>query len=149
MAARVARSVGRGHVLAVDAGALLGQLEAAAVHELEPPGGEAIALPDAAFDAALVGGLGSATPLAIALALSTRVRAGGSITFALPTTRAGLKGATGSLVGLLRRRRPVLLEDLCEALLLAGLHTVEACELDDPAGTSVVTARLRSVQYST
>lgn len=142
--AHVARSVA-GEVVAIDAGALVPHLSAAAVHEVES--GELARVPEC--DAAVVGGLGGATPLEVARALSGRVRPGGSVIFAVPTTRAGIKGAAGSIVGLLRRKKPVLLEDLCESLLVAGFSTIEAFELDDPAGTSVVTAQAGRGQYST
>lgn len=128
----------RGRVIAVGAGSLLAHLEAASVREVES---EALSsLEGEHCDAVLVGSLGAAGPLELARALAPRLRAGGTLTFAVPTTRPGLKGATGSLLGLLRRRRPVLLEDLCEALLLAGLHDLAAHELDGPTGTSLVTA---------
>ncbi|MCZ7687566.1 MAG: hypothetical protein M5U28_56040 [Sandaracinaceae bacterium] len=56
----------------------------------------------------------------------------------MPTTRPGLKGTAGSLIGMLRRQRPVLLEELCEALLIAGAAEITAHELGDSRGTSVV-----------
>jgi len=128
----------RGRVIAVDAGPLVAHLEGASVREVES---DALpSLPDEQCDAVLVGGLGAAAPLELARALAPRLRGGGTLTFAVPTTRPGLKGATGSLLGLLRRQRPVLLEDLCEALLLAGLHELDARELDGAAGISLVTA---------
>lgn len=138
--AELARVV-RGRVIAVDAGPLLAHLEGASVREVEA--GALSSLADEECDAVLVGGLGAAAPLELARALAPRLRAGGTLTFALPTTRPGLKGATGSLLGLLRRQKPVLLEDLCEALLLAGLHELDARELDGPTGTSLVTAHRR------
>lgn len=131
----------RGRVIAVGAGPLLAHLEAASVREVES---EALSsLEDDPCDAVLVGSLGAAAPLELARALAPRLRAGGTLTFAVPTTRPGLKGATGSLLGLLRRKKPVLLEDLCEALLVAGLHELDARELDGPTGISLVTASKR------
>lgn len=138
LARRLERAVGRGHLLAIEAKALVPHVGAISVRTVGPDEG----LPDEVFDAALVGGLGSTSPRELARQLASRVRSGGSITFALPTTRTGLKGATGSLLGMLRRRKPVPFEELCEALLFAGLHTIEAAELDDASGTSVVSARV-------
>src|SRR5690606_21429807 len=94
-----------------------------------------LARPSEPWSTAIVGGLGDASPLEMARALSSQVRTGGSVIFALPTARSGLRRASGMLLGVLRRKRPVLLEELCEALLIAGLHTIEAWEFDDAAGT--------------
>jgi hypothetical protein len=138
-----------GRVLAIEAEAVARALGAAAVHSVSELPSSAEALDP--FDAALVAELGGVAPSSVARAVSSRVRPGGLVAFVVPTPRSGLKGAASSLLGLWRRRPPVLLEELCEALLIAGLEEVSARELDDAAGTSVVWARVRwgGPQYST
>ncbi len=131
-----------GAVLAVEAGPWVAAF-GAEVRELAAPEGEVPELPEGIHDVAIVGGLGAATPLSMARALLSVVRPGGVIAFALPTTRQGLKGATGSLIGMLRRKKPVLFEELCEALLIAGLVDVRGRELSDSSGTSIVWATVR------
>ncbi len=131
-----------GAVLAVGAGAMVAAL-GASVRELPAPEGEAFEAPEDVHDAAIVGSLGGATPLTIARALTRSVRSGGVIAFALPTTRQGLKGRAGSLIGMLRRKKPVAFEELCEALLVAGLAEIRARELSDSSGTSIVWGTVR------
>jgi hypothetical protein len=126
-----------GAVLAIDASPMVAEL-GASVRELPAPEGESFALPSGPHDAAIVGSLGGVSALALARALTLTVRPGGVVAFALPTTRHGLKGATGSLIGMLRRRKPVLFEELCEALLVAGYREIRARELEDSSGTSIV-----------
>lgn len=128
---------GEGEVLAIDASDLSAHLRGP-VHAVEAPEGEPIVLPELRVGAALIGGLGGASPIALARAASACVRPGGRVAFAMPTTRPGLKGTAGSLIGMLRRQRPVLLEELCEALLIAGAAEITAHELGDSRGTSVV-----------
>ncbi|MFC1464380.1 MAG: hypothetical protein ACFLMY_05975 [Candidatus Brachytrichaceae bacterium NZ_4S206] len=130
-----------GSVLAIEAGALALALGAGSVHELAAPPQPGDAVP--MCDVALLGALGGAAPLDVARSVVPRVRPGGVVAFVLPTPRAGLKGATSSLLAMFRRQAPVLLEELCEALLIAGLDEVSARELDDASGTSLVWGRVR------
>lgn len=131
-----------GSILAIEAGPLVRGLDAS-VRELPAPDGEVLELPHGPHEAAIVGGLGAAKPLAMARALASCVRPSGIVLFALPTTRDGLKGATGSLLGMLRRKKPLPFEELCEALLIAGLTDIEARELEDSMGTSLVWGTVR------
>jgi hypothetical protein len=131
-----------GAILAIEAGSLVAELGASVV-EVPAPESEPFTLPAGQHDVAIVGGLGGATPLGLARALAPVVRSGGAVVFALPTTRHGLKGATGSLLGMLRRKKPVLFEELCEALLIAGLADIRARELADSSGTSIVWGAVR------
>ncbi len=140
---RVRACVGEGSLLAIDAGALAPVVLSGSVREVPAPETEPVDLPDGAFDAVLIGGLGGASPLALARAAAPRVGRGGRVVFALATTRPGLKGTAGSLLGMIRRRRPVMLEELCEALLVAGLREITADELDGSSGHSVVCGRAR------
>lgn len=134
---------GAGEVLAIDAAGVASQLGAAVVHELEAPEGEPALLPELHVGAAVIGGLGGASALSLARAARACVRPGGRVVFALPTTRPGLKGTAGSILGMLRRQKPVLLEELCEALLVAGLADITAHELSGSRGTSVVFGSVR------
>jgi hypothetical protein len=120
------RVAGKGAVLAIDASPIVKHLDAASVRELEAPSDETIALDDVHCDAAIVGGLGNATPLALARALRARIAPGGALLFALA-------GGRGAFFGMLRRRKPLPLEALCEALLIAGYESIEARELDRKA----------------
>jgi hypothetical protein len=79
--------------------------------------------------AIVIGALRTLSPRAAALAAVERVKPGGWVAFAVPTTRPGLKGQAGSLFGKIRGKKPVMLEELCEALLHAGLTRIEAREL--------------------
>lgn len=63
LAARLGEVASRGHVIAIDARPHLGLLEEATVRELGPPESDAVTLPDEPWDAALIGGLGRASPL--------------------------------------------------------------------------------------
>ena len=143
LAELVRRSAGEGEVLAIDASGLVRHVRAAAVHDVAAPDAESIVLPELRVDVALVGGLGGASALEVARAASACVRPGGRVVFALATTRPGLKGTAGSLLGMLRRRKPALLEELCEALLIAGLDDITAHEVADSSGSSVVWGTVR------
>src|SRR5690606_38925955 len=99
-----------------------GSVRAVSADELSAP-----ATP--AYAGALVAELDARGPRALVEAAAARVRPGGVIAIAAPTERAGLEGMRGRVLGVLRRRRPVPLEDLCEAMLLAGLVDVRAKEL--------------------
>lgn len=89
---------------------------------------------DGAFDAALASDWSAELePAAIARALSTKVRAGGVVAFAAPLARSGMRDR---LLGLFRRRAPVELEALCEALLLARLVDIRAAEPDGRSGVA-------------
>lgn len=126
------RVLGRGAVLAVGADADV----APAARRLEAPpdpdglAGALAAVDDGAFDAALACGWGSELePVDVARALAPKLRAGGVLAFAAPVARPGVRQR---VLGLFRRRRPVALETLCEALLVARLVDIRAAEPDGP-----------------
>ena len=74
------------------------------------------------FDGGLIVGWGRALgPVAIASAVGARVEGGGRLGFFVPVKGQSFAGA---LVGALRRRRSIALEDLCEALLHAGTRDI-------------------------
>lgn len=143
LAELVRSCAGDGELLAIGAKHLVGYVEAASVREVPAPEAEPVVLPPVRAEAALIGGLGGASALSLARAAAACVSPGGTVAFVLPTTRSGLKGTAGSLLGRLRGQKPVLLEELCEALLLAGLADITAHELSDSRGTSVVRASVR------
>jgi hypothetical protein len=128
-----------GRVLAVNAASWSSALAAAQVHLLE------VGEPDAeelTFDAALIAGLSGGVLLDVIRAAAARVRPGGVVVLALPTERPRASGPR-QLFGLLGRREGLSFEALCEAVLVAGLDEIEARELHDRAGTSVVSGRVR------
>lgn len=100
--------------------------------------GEA-AEPRERFHAAILTSWGAdVSPEALVQAVRPLLREGATLLFTTPTVRDGIRGARGALLGLMRRRRPVLLEDLCEALLLAGIDDIRVRELPGAAGDSLV-----------
>ncbi len=141
LGALLARLAGGGAVLAIDAKRLSARLDAGSVRDLESV--EPDALADAGVhDTVIVGGgLGELSPLDVARQLRSRLKPRGTLVFAVPTVRAGLAGATGSLLGFLRRKRRLAFEELCEALLIAGYEEIEARELDGASGQSAVWGR--------
>lgn len=99
------------------------------------------AVGDAAYDAALLASWGpELSAEGLARAVRDKVRPGGIIVITAPTTRRGWRGARGALVGMIKRRKPVPLEELCEALLLAHLREVAARELEGSTALGVVWA---------
>jgi hypothetical protein len=134
LARALAPLLGDGTVIAIEAGALKKHVPRPLIEVAAPDEGGAIACEHA--DVVLIGGLGNASALSIARAAAACAKL---VVFAVPTPRTGLKG----LFGKMRRQRPVLLEELCEALLLAGLHHIEARELEGASGISVVWGRAR------
>jgi hypothetical protein len=140
----LARLLGGGSVLAVGGPPLA---PSSTVRELaRPQSGEELeqsleTVGDAAYDAALLASWGpDLTPEELARAVRDKVRPGGVIVITAPTTRRGWRGARGALVGMIKRRKPVPLEELCEALLLARLRDVSARELDGSTALGVVWA---------
>lgn len=133
-----------GSLLAVEAGAL-GELPARSVlHVVAAELSQAeVGGTPRLHDAAVIGGFDGRALGELVRVVVRRVRPGGPVAAVLPTTRVGVKGATLSFLGLLRRRPPLPLEDLCEALLHAGLADLGARELADLAGTSIVWGRVR------
>lgn len=96
---------------------------------------------DAAYDAALVASWGpDLSADGLCRAVREKVRPGGVVVITAPTQRSGWRGARGALIGLIKRRKPVPLEELCEALLLARLRDVAAEELEGPSALGVVWA---------
>ena len=119
----------------IDAPATVGVLRGALATPREPE----------LFDAALIHDWGRDV-LLTELVEATRhaVRDEGRIAFVAPIARAGWRGARGALIGVLRGRRPIPLEDLCGALLLGGCVDVRARDIEDAAGLSMVWARVPS-----
>ena len=90
-----------------------------------------------AFDLALITTWSSAADL-VGLARTARdaVRPGGTVAFLGPTRRDGLR----AIAGMLRRPRPVALEELCEALLIAELVDICARPAEGSGNDSFVFA---------
>lgn len=68
-----------------------------------------------------------------------RVRAGGVLAIVTPIERKGLRGATGRILSTFdARRRPRPLEEVCAALLAAGVSPVKVAHLRGARGEAVV-----------
>lgn len=93
------------------------------------------AIEDASYDGALAVRWGQGIELPVLVtALARKVRPGGKVALARATSWSGVRGAVSRLLG----RATPSLEDLCEALLLAGLLDIRAKEHTDRRGVSVV-----------
>lgn len=120
---------------AIEAPATVGALRGALATPREPE----------LFDAALIFDWGRDLVLPeLVEAIRREVRDDGRVALFAPIVRTGWRGARGALIGVLRGRRPIPLEDLCGALLLGGCVDLRATEIDDAAGLSVVWARVPS-----
>ena len=112
-----------------------GAVRAVSADELSAPAA-------ATYAGALVAEIDERGPRALVEGAAAPVRPGGVVAIAAPPPRAGLEGVRDRVLGVLRRRRPIPLEELCEAMLLAGLVDVRAKELESAAGLSLVWARV-------
>ena len=100
-----------------------------------------LAGPPDGHDSALICGWGRELELPGAVDLLRRsVRPGGIVAFVAPVAQIGWRGARGAVLGLLRRQRPVPLEELCSALLLGHLVDIRARPLEGASGYSAVWA---------
>ncbi|MBX3273612.1 MAG: hypothetical protein KF729_25335 [Sandaracinaceae bacterium] len=116
-------------------------------HALEAPSSIAAlraalaATPLAQYDAAWITGWGrELAPVELAREVAVAVRPGGAVAFVAPEAAPGWRGASAAVRALFGRARPVPLEALCGALLLAGLVDVRALALDAPRGHVLVRA---------
>ncbi len=138
--------VARGRVLVVGSPALAIPFE----ERVDVPAAESVAALRGALaaspgptDAALICQWGRGAPLtALVDEVRRVVRPGGRVSFIAPVALAGWRGARVALIGALKRRPPVALEELCGALLLGGLRDVRVRPLGRPGGTAVVWARV-------
>ncbi|MCB9593171.1 MAG: hypothetical protein H6719_10600 [Sandaracinaceae bacterium] len=116
----------------VEAPATLGELRGA----LAAPRGEP-------FDAALIAGWGRDVDL-VGLVSEVRraVRSGGTVAFVVPIPRDGWRGARSAVLAMLRRQRPVPLEELCGALLMGKLVDVRVRPIEGAGGYAIVSAEV-------
>ncbi len=115
------------------------QIEApSSVSELRDAIGVPLADP---FESALIFSWGRGVELPGLVDLVRRaVRPGGTVAFVVPIALVGWRGARGAVLGLIRRQRPVPLEEICAALLLGRLVDIRARALEGATGHSIVWA---------
>jgi len=96
---------------------------------------------DAPFDGAVIAGWDKDVDLvALVDAVRRAVEVGGRVAFVAPVTQRGWRRARSSVIGMLRRQRPIPLEDLCGALLRGRLVDVRARPLEGAVGHAIVWA---------